>query len=311
MPRFLSIAIVIIFTAPVLAQGTAGIRWQNDPEQAVAQAKNTKLPLMCYVLSGEKDRDEKVHSKQNRAFADPRVVKLSERFVCLKLSRSGHRDKLAQFHLSPAANMEISFVAPADGSQLGDIGPTGVADPVSLAQKMALVFNVHRQRLFDAELKPVLENKDAKPADLLAALGRVRELTILGADATVAALLDAEGLDAKVVASVYDVLAYLSTKASVAKLLERSPHDPKATEALGKCTPAGAEMMFEQIHGEGDTVRLDVYHAVAKICKISSLKADPWWAKANTTLRNKELERVGKIVADDAKRWKALNEDYR
>ena len=300
-------AVLVGGVASGLAQ-SGGIRWQSDPQQAVAVSQQTQLPLMCYMLGSSDDRDQRLERDQRRAMADPRVILLSKRFVPVRISRVRHRQFLEQLHLRETDNMKISFVAP-DGSELGDIGSSGIANADALVQKMALVFDFHRQRMFDRELRPVLENKESKPDEIRTALLRVRDFTIVGADATVAALLDRQGIDKGTGTLCYEVLAQLSTKVAVTKLLERSAAgDETATAALTKCTPEAAEMMLEQLVGADGVVRLDIYRAVGKICRVKSVKADRWWEKAKDRLKTKEIERIRGLVETASKQWKAQNE---
>jgi len=309
MRRLIATLLTLACSTVIARAQTGGIKWQTDPEEAVALAKKTQLPLMFYVLASSDDRDDKLETRQRKALADPRVIELSKRFVPVRLSRSRHRDLLKQIGLDQTANMEIAFTAP-DGEALDrPLSAGGVANADSLAQKMGLVFNFHRQRVFDRELRPILENTDARPAELRTALERIREMTIVGADTSVAALLDRKGLDPKLASVCCDVLAHLSSKISVGKLLERSAAgDRDATEALGSCTPAAAEAMMEQLRDSGGSVRLDVYRAVGKICRIKSLKPDKWWTSAKDPLKEKEIERVTALAREASKRWQAENE---
>ena len=294
-----------------LAQSSQGIQWQKDPQQAVALAQRTKLPLMFYVLPGSSDRDERLERAQRRALADPRVLRLSQRFIPVRLSRSRHRDLLEKVHLRRTASMEMSFVAP-NGDRLDNISAGGIAEPDSLAQKMARVFNFYRQRLFDTEQRPVLEKKESKPAEIRAALERIRDFIILGADSTVVTLMEREGLDAKNAALCYDVLAQLSTQISVNKLLDLSlDGDANAAKALTKCTPAAAELMLGQMITEDGGVRVDIYKAVTKICRIKKVKSNQWWERAKERLHIKERERVTELVGQAARQWKRENEEYR
>lgn len=312
MRRDVLIAVVLLCgTAVGLAQSSQGIKWQTDPQQAVAMARQTRLPLLFYVLAGSRDRDDRIESAQRRALSDPRVLMLSQRFITVRLSRSRHRDMLESVYLRQSSNMEMSFVTP-DGKRLDSLGASGVANADSLAQKMALVFNFYRQQLFDQELRPVLEKKDAEPADLQQALGVIRDFTIVGADNAVGALLERKGLDPKTLGLCYDVLAHLSTKISLQKLLDLSfAGDTKATKALTQCTPAAAELMLDQLLTENGLVRLDIYRAVAKICRIKSIKSDKWWNNAKPRLFDQEIDRVTKLVRETSARWKQLNEEYR
>ena len=66
-------AVLIGGVASGLAQ-SGGIRWQSDPQQAVAASQQTQLPLMCYLIGSSDDRDQRLERDQRRAMADPRVI---------------------------------------------------------------------------------------------------------------------------------------------------------------------------------------------------------------------------------------------
>lgn len=299
---------LMLLAGGALAHAQRGINWLNDPQEAVALAQRTQLPIMVYVLAGSDERDDDLENAQRRALSDPQVLAQARRFVPLRLSRSRHRDILSQFHLPESANMQISFVEPG-GAALDTLSPSGVGQADSLAQKMALVFDLYRQRLFDREMRPVLEKPDSESAEVLKVLQRIRELTIKQADASVAALLERQNAEPAVLNAAYDTLAHLSTKIAVEKLLERSAAgDDRAARALAECTPEAAELMLDSLISDEGTLRVDVYQAVAKICRIRSTKPVKWWEKANERLQQRELERVRELVREAAQRWKAANE---
>jgi hypothetical protein len=317
MCRFAPLLVLFVGgVASGLAQ-SKGVQWQTDPDKAVAEARQAKKPVMFYVLAGTEFRDQHIENAQRRAWADPRVIRLAQRFVPVKLSRSRDRALLPQIGLRETSNMEIAFIAPepdvsGKAHVIDTLGAQGVGDPGTLAQKMALVFNFYRQQLFDQELRPILENKDAKPEAVRAALLRIREYTIVGADASVGALLDREKLDAKIAALCYDVLAELSTKISVQKLLDLSAKGTRpATEALTKCTPAAAEMMLDQWRTDEGATRLDVYHAITKICGITNVRPDRWWEKSPKPRQDDEVKRVEGLVRKASERWKKDYAEYR
>ena len=308
-----SIPIVMLFLCGAdlgLAQ-SQGIRWQRNPPQAIAQAGQSKLPLMFYILSSSKDRDNNLEGEQRRAMTDPRVVRLSQRFIPVYLSRSANRDLLEQLGLPARANMEIAFVSP-DGKLLDRLSPGGVSNSNTLAQKMALVFNFYRQQMFDTELRPVLEKKDATAAELRQPLERIRDFIIAGADSYVIKVLERDRLDRKTAKLCCEVLAALSTEASVKKLLALSVKDDRAAaDALSKCTPIAAEMMLDHLITDEGYIRLDIYQAITKICGIRKPKSDKWWERAKEELLEQEIERVTKLVTDTAALWKSENEEYR
>ena len=315
MHRRTAIAIVLLCGAAVgLAQMPQAIEWQRDPARAVAQSQQTKLPIMFWVLGSSSDRDSKLEHDQRQAFADPDVVRRSQRYITARLSRSVNRDILEQLKLPRSTNMEIVFVSPS-GDVLDRLSPSGVARASSLAQKMKLVFDAYRQRMFTQELQPILEKPDATPDELRDVLERVRSFNITVADAGLIKLLDRKGLDRKTERLCCEVLGGLSTKAGVDRLLTLSAEDNVlATDALAECTPAAAEMMLESLEAEdeqGKYIRLDVYNAVTKICRIKTRKSEKWWARVKVELRQKEIERVTELVKESSKRWKEQNEDMR
>lgn len=293
--------------AVALAQSD-GIQWSRDVQGAIAASQRTQLPLMFWVLSSSRDRDNNLENDQRAAFRDPEVVRLSQRFITARVSRSANRDLLQELKLPRSTNMEIVFVTP-DGTVLDRLSPSGVARPASLAQKMKLVFKAYRQQLFTRELKPTLEKAGAPPQEVRTALERIRDLHITTADKTLLKLLDRPGLDRQTTRLCYETLASLSTKPAVEKLLALSAEGkPLATEALKQCTPAGAELMLDQLVTEDGLVRLDVYDALVESCGIRKRKSHRWWERAKESLLVKEIKRVKGLVADVAEQWKAENE---
>ena len=67
------------------AEAQQTIQWRTDVPGAVASSKQTRLPIMFYVLGRNEDRDDKLDNAQKRAFTDPRVLRLSHRFITVRL----------------------------------------------------------------------------------------------------------------------------------------------------------------------------------------------------------------------------------
>lgn len=305
MSRFLTLGLLLVTPGIALAQ--QGITWRTDPQPAVREAKATKRPLMVYVLAATRDRDDDVERGQRRALQDPRVLRLSRRFVPLRLSRSQHRDVLADFGLPQHANMMISFVSP-DGKQLGQIGAGGVAQADSLVQKMVRVFEVYQKQLFDEEVRPTLKDQKAKPADVQRALALTREFRLTVADQAVVELLERPRLSAVLRKDAYRTLATLSTKVAVDKLLDLAwDGDADATDALSQCTPAGAELMLPDMQADAEYFPYPLYKAVTKICQIRKTKPERFFENASERLKQEEVERVQKLVRAAAQRWRSEN----
>lgn len=304
---------IVMWLGCVLAAGPAfaqeSVRWLAEPQQAVAEAQRSLRPLMVYVLASNKDRDPKLDHEQKRALADPQVIRLSNRFVPLRLSRSMHQDVLSSFGLSERANMEMSFVTP-DGQVLGNLSAGGVAQASSLANKLILVFQSYVKKLYDSSVKPVLENPESPPNDLRQAVQMAAAFHMTMADAALIELAEQPRLDATVRTAIYDTLASLSTKTAVQKLLAWARDgDARAANALGKCTPAGAEHLLDELSPEAEEVDYAVYKTVVGICNIRNIKPERFFVRGQPRLKQEEIERVTRLVRDAAQRWRESRDE--
>lgn len=300
---------LVAFCALQMAEAQQTIQWRTDVPAAVATAKNKSLPLMFYVLGKNEDRDNNLDNAQKKAFTDPKVLQLSRRFVTVRLSRSANRDVLQELRLPATMTQEIAFATP-DGKVIDRISPSGVADPKTLADKMRMVFDSYRRDLFTREIQPELDKPDADPQRLLAGLGAIRDLNIVSADAALIRLTEREKLDNKVRFETYEVLAALSTKPAVEKLFELAKAEkPRAAEALGKITPAGAEILADKLVEDDGTVQIVAYDAICKACGIRQRRATKWWERAENRLKLEELEKTKQAAKEAAERWRATYEE--
>lgn len=301
---------VLLLAGGAAAEGQS-IRWSTSARDAVAEAQRTRRPLMVYVLAGTRDRDNDVERDQRRSLADPRVVRLAQQFVPLRLSRSADRAILKDFHLPESANMVISFVAP-DGSSLGEISAGGIARTESLIQKLVAVRKLYVTRVFDAEIRPVLEDAEA-PADALRrALALARELRVEAADKPLVALLERPRLEPALRTLTLETLAGLSTRPAVSKLLELSAAgDAAATEALGKCTPVGAELLVAELKADAQPFNYPLYRAIARICGLRDVKPERFFESAQERYRQQEIDELRARVAAAAARWRSENDPAR
>jgi hypothetical protein len=276
----------------------------------VALAKQTRQPLMFWILGRSASRDERVERDQKRAFRDPLVAALSSRFVTVRLSRSRYEDLLEKWNLSRRTNLEIVFVTP-DGEKIDTLSPHGACDAGVLARKMTLVYRYYRQVMFEQELKPKLEDDATSDDELKRALKLIARFLILSADQSLIALLERNALSSGVRKEVYETLAALSTSASVDLLLEHAIEDEHAATALGRCTPGAAEQMLPALEDEDPFVRLTVYHAVTQICKLRGVKSDRFWEGRNQVVKRKEIDRVRQLVSATAERWRQRYAEHR
>ena len=203
--------------------------------------------------------------------------------------------------------MEISFLTP-DGEVLGTLSASGVTVD-SLSQKMSLVLVTWGNKIFESEVKPTLADENAKPDDLKQAVRLVSDFSISAADKSIIALLDRPRLDPSVRKAVLDTLPQLSTKDSVAKLLELArAGDAAATKALEQCTPVVAEALLKEMKADAVPFDYVVYKAVTQICKVPKPKPEKFFENSNQKLIDDELKRVTEVVAVAAQKWKAENE---
>lgn len=304
------LATVLLLIPQVAAQQKSAITWSNNIEQSVALAKQTRRPLMFWVLGRSDSRDHRVERDQKQAFRDPLVVEMSSRFITAKLSRSRYRDQLVKWNLSPKTNLEIVFVTP-HGERIDTLAPQGVRKADVLARKMALVYWHYRQVMFERELKPKLEDESASDEELKPVLRLIAEFLILSADQSVINLFERESLSVGLGGEAYETLAALSTPVSVKFLLEQAVEDDRAAAALSRGTPDAAEQMLPALDGKDPALRLAVYRAVTRICKLREVKTDRFWEGRYQTVKQKEIDRVRRLVTAAAQRWRERYAEYR
>lgn len=310
MRRLLSFAGVLWLAPWALAQPASTIEWSQNVEQSVAQAQQSRQPVMFWVLGRSDSRDKRVERDQRQAFRDSLVLEMSARFVPVRLSRSRYRDLLEKWNLSPKTNLEIVFVTP-DGEKIDTLAPQGVRQADVLARKMTLVYQHYRQLLFERELKPKLEDESAPDKDLGQALKLIAQFVIVTADRSVIDLLKRPSLSDGVRKGVYEALAALSTPASVEALLEQATEDDRAAVALLGCTPAAAEQMLPALEGDDPALSLAVYRAVTRICRLRDVKSDRFWEGRYQVVKQKEIDRVRRQVTAVAERWRQRYAEYR
>ena len=100
MYRHVPMLLVACF-ALAAAEAQQTIQWRTDVPGAIATAKQTRLPLMFYVLGRNEDRDNNLDNAQKRALADPRVVRLSQNLYQCGFGTSA-RQSASGFRSGPA-----------------------------------------------------------------------------------------------------------------------------------------------------------------------------------------------------------------
>ncbi len=315
--RAIAACAVGVFVATAAAQGyrsksANSINWTRNAEQAIQTAKKTKLPLMFFVEGDSRERDNRLNDARRLAFKDERVIYAARRFICVKVARSDSRLRslFAKLQVHEKANMVAVFATPGGEK----IGTSSVHQPDTLAQKMTLVFDTYRTRLFDDEIKSVLADRKTKSATLKKAFTVIKKFNIEQADTAVIEVLDRWKSDEAIAKQGFAALASISTKPAVDYLFSKAKtgmHGQNAAAALGKCTPAAAALMLPSLTGEDSGQMLLAYHAVSKICRVKQPKPDRFWNGKNQRLKSREIERVKRQVEKTAARWERSLGKYR
>jgi hypothetical protein len=300
--------LLIVVAVPAAAQrppsADSGIQWERDARRAVAQAQQSRRPLMFWILGSTANRDRRLVNAQRAAFADPRVLDLSRYFVPTRLSQSADADAIAELGLPPRINMEVVFVTP-EGGPIDRLAASTVSDADALARNMKRILDVHRRGLYVREIEPVLTEKHSRPRELRTALERVRAFRITYADKTIVDLLARDGLDRGVAQLAVGVLAGLSTPAGIEKLAKLSGEgDDHASEALKSVTPVGAELLLEHLVNENGSVRMAIHDAIVTSCRIENPRPAGWWERAAEDPRKSEIDRVRALTKQAAERWR-------
>jgi hypothetical protein len=317
--RLITLVAALAFTGAALGQyGSSNKRsltFSKDAEQGIAQAKRTQLPLMFLVIGDGRERDERLDEPRRKALMDDRVIYAARRFIPVQVVRSDSRLRslFAKLNVPTEANMDVVFATP-DGDRIDTFSALHVPD--TFAQKMTLVFNNYRNQLFQSEIKPKLEDRGAKSADVKKALKVIAEFTIESAAPSVLKALDDWKTDAGVVKEALSTLGELSTPDAVKKLWEiaddkANPNSRAAAEALEKATPVAAEQMLERLNTDNVEERAMVYGVIAKIVGLSNPKPERFWSGPNQRVQQQELDRVAKAVERAARKWRDGYANYR
>lgn len=314
MTRTLVLLMVLAAATCAAAQSGSGpVQWLSDPQQAVRASQGANRPLLVWIIPPQRERvpvgeGDKLENRQEHALRDPVVVRQMRKFVPLRLNRGANREIVKDFGFSEAASYEIRFVAP-EGQALGAVPSGDVAVAETLARRMATAFEDFVKRVYTRDVQPKLEDKDAKPADLKAALKLVSEFRIAAADRGVIALLERERLDAGVRAAIYEALAAVSTKDALGKLLELARGgDAGAAKALEKVPPVGAELLVAELKPDAPHFDYFVYRIVTRASRVSYAKPERFFDNADTAQKTEEVQRVSDAVKQAAEKWKAEND---
>lgn len=299
------VAAILIAALATTAIAQSPIQWEASANRGVAEARRTQQPLLFYVVGDDDVEESDLKDAQDRSFRDPTVRGfVQQRFVPVKLSQTSTTAELLR-NLKVRADFGLFLlVVTPDSDLVGKIAPVDAASPPRLLKRLSTLFREYRAALYKAELRPVLKADELQPQQMGTALRLVREFLIAEADQSVADLLERDKLTERLRRDVYDTLATLSTKRSVAALLKAAERSTAARGALRECTPAGALHMLPALTSSSGDVRPYVYDAVTAICEVDDLESELFWDVAEPGPRQKEIERVEREVRETASRWR-------
>jgi hypothetical protein len=295
------------------------IQWISNAPQGISLAQATDRPLLFYIppsetlhgiIFGHDVGDvfgtftSDITNAQNVAFRDPIVKAFAEdRFVPVRLQRTNHTlPVLAAAGLPTTYGSYLAAFTP-DGKYIGWITPSEAADPRVLAMRLSDLYRRYRLALYRHDVRPVLENEAATPAELGAALSTIRDFMILDADQDVTELLTRPALNRNVEKEAIDTLAVLSTPDAVDTLVHLAGTNRIAAEALNRLTLPAAEHMLSIVDLNDPAQVAAVYDAAVKIAGIDDPKLRPFWSRANLAARQRELARVEAVLKPQAQRW--------
>jgi hypothetical protein len=318
-PVVLSTFLILIGWPSALAQQPAApvrpgqhpVQWSGRPKEAVARARHLDRPVLFYVgSSAEEDND--LEDNQQVAFRDPIVRSIIEdRFVAVRLPRSPQNfELLNKIGASPPYELSLQ-AATAEGKLIGTINATTAGNAQRLADALTSMYRAYRTSYFQEYLEPLFDPEArATDAELENALRMIRKLTLLEADSAVVSLLDRDSLSDRLREAVLHTLAELSTPATVKALVERATTDPKARDALLKCTPGAGEALLPFL--DVNEVQYSIaYQAAAVLCKVPSPRPARFFDNAERQKIEEELLRVRDIVRDCATQWNSTYGLYR
>lgn len=303
-------SIVLITSCGIPASFAQGkVPWGRNVDAAIRQAQQSGQPLLLYVLDSSDDRNRFFERDQERVFSDPTVLGLTRRYIPVRVSPSANRDLLDRYGIERRAHMFALLVEPS-GDLLEVLQPSDLRQETITRQKLASTLRRYRDKLFERDIKPLLESPATKPGQLRLALQKIDQFLILSADEAVIKLLDREDLDKTTRRGVYRLLAHLGTDRAVDALLDRVAADEAIEKALADSTPAAAEHMITT-RDPGNPLWPLVYRTAGRICQVPNLKPDRYWETAPESQRSAEVQRVRRAVEDVSRRWREQYEDYR
>lgn len=292
-----------------------GLRLGTNVEEAVNEAKRTLRPLLFYVEGDLDERDEREDDNRRKALLNANVAYAARNFIGVRVirSHSGYQWLFEKLNVPRKLVYLVVFATP-NGDKFDEFRDVHLAE--NLADACASAFRKYRKRLYEEQLKPILEDDTAPSGEVDRAARLVERFVIVEADKSLLKALQRRGISDALVKQCHLALAELSTRDAVDFLLTQAVEGAarpaaSARDALARCTPPGAELLAEAFDGDNPRKALEAYKAIVRICGIKSPKQDSFFEKADEARVREEFTRVKRDVERDAKRWSDRYADYR
>lgn len=293
-----SVAIAALLGAPAFAQ----VHWDTNEGPCIQRAQAQQRLLIFHFTFDEKrgERHETNRIDKNRQagreiFRDPGIAALTNQgFVACAADFKRNKELIARLGGRITANDIV--IARPDLTLLEriDTGKGMTAANVRAALERSLL--KWAEERYDADVKPILLDPQARPDAQKKALQAVRNFGFDRADADVIALLGQEKLTAPVRTLALQTLAALSTEDAVKELMRQAETYPPAEQALRKCKPRALPVLSTYLGGEPTPTFLCAYRTICTLAKTAS-KSDEFWQSADAAAREKEIARVKELAA--------------
>ncbi|RMF79351.1 MAG: hypothetical protein D6744_09220 [Planctomycetota bacterium] len=278
-------ALLPLFATRAAAQG---LKWSRQVEAAVQHAQRTDRPLMFYLVDRSRRTNDELRRRQAAVFRDPRVAEAARKFVCVELPIDQHPELAQRWNLPARSSRYVVYATPS-GEKIHQSGVGAVDD---FRRHIRIAYHNYTRHVWENELLDVFRADPPNAAALLAAVRRAGELKIIEADVYVARLVELRSASDALRGAAFETLARLSTKLAIETLVQHAPADERAARALADCDAAGAERMLPFLEHENARVRLLVYDAVTRICRVPKPKNAKFWKNADARAKADELRRV-------------------
>lgn len=300
------------------AHAQSGIQWSSRPDQAVARATESGVPVMFWITQRAQSNDDEINDlrdAQKDAFRDPVVLTITERyFVPCRVARNSRvLAEAEKLGLPKDIGLHIAVVSP-DGVLIDQIDPEQIASAEALADRLAAASRTYRDAMYSEKLKATLTNPETSKTKVRSALRTIWQLRMYGADQDIVGLLSRSDLVPDERSRLYQLLAAFGTEPCVNALLDAAPTDAAAQSALNRADLAAIPALLDALPtADADPTprQIAAYRAATSLVRTRNAKDEPFWTSATPDERARELDRVrtsGQAVFDS---WHAREGRWR